>query len=497
MKNYKNWLVLIFSNENISNENSNKEEYFQTQFYVSDILSIEEEYKNTNFIQNLTNEGGVLLEKLSASNNLLIPDKTIEAINNNHSTSFLRHNWFQRLMILFKKLKNQFKDIKVNELTNENGNFTYVYNSNLKSPFSYVSVKLNTEINDDNFIKISLYQKMAHLMNKSKYDIYWTINKFKCQTSITKAGIEFCFSGISETIIACIAQYFDNFFKIDMSFLTTAKNHFVNELNNKEMNRDRMYFLKIITEHTLNMNYFTNDMIDKINEESLKFDHKYYLNMFICSETKEESFKALYVYVFKKLMPSTKYNFNPRIQDSSYISFASNDNKKNGYIFLIQSILQKDTRSQAIMRTILEYLLTRFFTDYRNENKENIIHLDIYNTNGLSFFYLHIEGNYTSKVLYKKIKDHFVRKNDAIKLTKNAELSHRKNFAITEFKKELHNLAEYFNYYRELYYADASIINYDKEVIKYIKFIEKKDLEALNKCLELENYTVIYENHTH
>lgn len=461
LKQYENWLIFIISNDYFDNITSVKtEKHYKVKYNITSEMVIKEKYHGPYIVQNFFARELNIFQNLGTS----LPFKLYDKQSTINTTNFHPDAGNK----IFKKIH-----------VNENSNFTFLNNTKYKTPKSCVSIRLNTEITKNNYIKTYLYLKMANELYLEKYGDYFFLKSVDFKYEITKMGITFEFCGYTDYIISCVWNYFSVFLNIDRSYFTLVKNDYIQTYDDISIESPKKTVFDTIENEILNFLPSYNDYLarcNKMNSDTINLNHEYYLEMFICSTTSPENFLILFNHLCKEIVPANKFEHHHFFTKTMF-KRKTIDEKNNAVGIFLKNKPITDHKSVAITKMILPYFNEMFFNQLRTKEQLGyVVKMNELCINKINYIYFIIQSEKDCNEIISKILNFISRmKNELLNLNSEVFSSMKNNF-IKQYSGQYGNLESYFEYYKSLYYNDVFDFNYNANMINSIHFIEQKDL---------------------
>lgn len=482
LKKYENWLVLIFSDEN-DNLKNQKGKFYNAKYYISNETAIKEKYEKKQ-------SNGMFIKVFNDLKNMMrevkteLPKKAFEKIKNNNNINEVHFKKTNHMFVpfKFKEFTEKFDSSNIYKLRGKHGNFTMITNPKFNKEYSRISIKFNTEINQENYFKTYLYFILAQETNIQSYNAYFYLKNFNFNFSIDKTGIELNFHGFTENIISCIKKYFDNFFSINTDVFSIAQKLLINRLKKKETSLFQKRFLDVMNDVFKNVKFDNDNIIKKITEikkEELVLEQEYFFEMFVYSDvSNDDEFLNLYFTLFDQIKSSIKIKFTPNT-NLKVEEIKTEHEDIDSVRIIIKNEAQINANSFGTLHVLNEYFGTRYFDNKNNDGNEMNGKQSV---KGSSYLYFYIEGNYSVEELQQMVNEFVDERKKAINNGVDVKLLEKENSnPIPSIEKIFFNELRNVNYLKDMCFAGNLDSEFKNKVIDAIKDLKNENLTITDK----------------
>lgn len=481
IKSYENWLILLVSKKYFDKDTQYKtEKYYKTKYFVSNESIIKDKYRGSEKVQNTVSSRVKLLHEMMQS---LLHKPTSYYFSTNKNLSlvpFLKDLFYNRPITSIFKLKDKYDRVNTIRKKSETGIFRYIYNPEYNSPKSYVTIKLNTEINRSNYVKNMLYiTLMSHIYDEKYHDLEFLLSN-NITYKVLKDGIEFDFVGYNNTITTSINRYFNMFFNIQIKDISLAKLILIDSFQKEKNKTPKENIFDIFENEIYGLKPSIDDCISEIQNlrvEDIIINRNYFVEMFICSNIQHKPFLDSYNILCSKILPARKFIHNQQLV-KDLLECTTNDKINNAVGIFFQYGKISDLKSLASGQMIIPTFHQMIYDRLRT--KEKLCYLvefsdKWYNKNFYSYFF--IQSEKSCEILVERLQNFIKEVNDQIDKMTKSKFNNIKYTYSAYFKGKERTLDAYFKFYKSLYNNDALDLKYKRKMVGILRSIRQEDLK--------------------
>lgn len=372
LKKHENWMVLFISKTSFEMEKHYmKEPFYDIEYFIKQQISLDKPN----------------IPSPSASNK-------IDFIEFSDGCKCFQRN----LEKVYDEVENpeKIQEQQIQEpiiIDKEFGKFTFTSNHKIKCEESYIMIKLNFEVNMNNYIKTYFYTELLRQNILGRLDTYRFFKKTSYELDLSETGIEFIFSGKMDDLLLYIVEIFEIFRKNDKTMFEFVK-ILLTQKYQKMIETPSNRVLDVFKDSIINIKP-KNDIclteIKLLTKDDIQLKDGYFFEMFVCSNSAYEHFKCLFEFLYdKNLAPSKKFNFTYNdIEDEIQTCTTENLNEVGVFLQIKELPLIK---SLALIKTI-EYHCYNKFNELNAKSINAGYDLDCSNLfiNNQAFLYFYVQ----------------------------------------------------------------------------------------------------------
>ncbi|KAM0675939.1 metalloprotease [Gurleya vavrai] len=359
----------------------------------------------------------------------------------------------------------------------------YIYNSNIKTPKSFISITFTNNSEKEKIASSFLYLNLVkETLIRDEINLIKQYN-VEIEINLTPYGPEFIISGFDDFVDKLFKKFTEIFKNPSMDYFEAIKSKLIFELKQTEFEPIFEQIIKLFEQKSVK-NFVSNDyIIDsllKITIENISFFKEFNLKFFVYSVLGFDYFKNI-AKDFSAQYP-TQAQFDLEYDSLSKFELNTNDMYNNGTMVFYEVGEYFDAKNLAIS-LLQKQICQQLLIEETINNEKNLTgifanEINIYEKN---YLYFSIVSDIKCEIQEKKIED-FVELYEKKIVGFTAEnFDLLKKSAISIFSINIDNLSEYFDFYKNLYFAKINDVNFIENVHQAILALKIEDLKIEGK----------------